>query len=88
MRAGSCPPPPGEVRERRCFKITLAKGAAKGQAGIASAGWSPGEAPWWHGLAAWAALPSWPQQGVAALPQCHDLGCDRNSHVSWWSRPL
>lgn len=44
--------------------------------------------PWWHGLAAWAPLPSCPWQGIVALPQCHGLGCDRNSHVSWWSRPL
>lgn len=34
------------------------------------------------GIAVWASLFSSPGQGVAALPQCHGLECDRSSHIS------
>lgn len=34
------------------------------------------------GIAVWASLFSSAGQGVAALPQCHGLECDRSSHIS------
>lgn len=57
-------PPPGEAQECHYFALALAKGAAKGQAGIAGVGWSPGDrascphrgTSWQHGHRCFPAL--------------------------------
>lgn len=78
-------PPGGSTAEP--FLCVYFKGAANRQAGISVAGqpatWAQGKTcPLWHHMAMWALLFSCPGQGAVALPQCHELGCDRSSHIS------